>query len=173
MGNFTFSEIITIIIVILIVFGPQRLPEIARKAGALASKARSAVDSIRTELDAEYGEVIQPLREARDEMRTAGNEVRGQITAFGKELEQTGQEAKRSVEGTVKEPIQGLKAAADAAVKPIAAASVFDKPTEPDSDNGAATATPSATEASAEPDVTDQVSSEPTANEETAERDHG
>ncbi len=136
MGNFTFSEIITIIIVILIVFGPQRLPEIARKAGALASKARAAVDSIKTELDAEYGEVIQPLREARNEMRSAGAEVRGQITAFGKEIEETSKGVKQAAEDTVKEPVQGLKAAADKAINQVAAANAFPPPQDPAPANG-------------------------------------
>ncbi|NND03877.1 MAG: hypothetical protein HKN91_13935 [Acidimicrobiia bacterium] len=136
MSNFTFSEVITIVIVILIVFGPHRLPEIARKAGALAAKARSAVDSIKADLNTEYSEVIDPIRQARNEIRGAGNEVRGQITAFGKELEQTSRDVKKSAEGVVQEPVQGLKAAADKAVNQVAAAKAFPQPEEPASVQG-------------------------------------
>ena len=102
MGNFTFSEIFTIIVVILIVFGPNRLPEIARKAGSLAARARSAVDSLKTELNAEYGEAIAPLREARNELRAAGSEIKGQMAKFGDEVAQAGNELKGAAEEAVK-----------------------------------------------------------------------
>ena len=159
MGNFTFSEVITIVIVILIVFGPHRLPEIARKAGQWASKARAALDSVKSELDAEFGEVVQPLKEARDEMRSAGSELKGQITAFGKELEQTGRDVKRAADGAVNEPIQNLKAAADKAVNQVAASNAS-PPAQPEQTNGEV-----ATPASEEPDAATA--------EQTAEADGG
>lgn len=103
MGNFTASEIFTILIIILVVFGPHRLPELARKAGALASKARSAVDTLKTDLNAEYGEVITPLREARNEIRGAGKEIRGQVASVGKEVTDAGQSLKKAAEGSINE----------------------------------------------------------------------
>lgn len=115
MGNFTFSEIFTIIVVILIVFGPNRLPEIARKAGALAARARSAIDSLKTELNSEYGDALGPLREARDELRAAGSEIKGQIAQFGNEMNQAGTE---------------LRGAAEEAIKPSAARADSDTPGE-------------------------------------------
>ena len=98
MGNFTASEILTIIMVILIVFGPNRLPELARKAGILAARARGAVDALKGELDAEYGDVVAPLRDARNQLRSAGTEVKGQLTAFGKEVSAVGGEIKGATE---------------------------------------------------------------------------
>jgi len=106
MGNFTASEMFTIIVIVLIVFGPNRLPEIARKAGNLAAKARSAMDSLRSEIDTEYGDAIQPLRDARNELRAAGSEIKGQVAQFGSEVNAATRE---------------LKAAADDAVKPVSA----------------------------------------------------
>jgi len=108
MGNFTFSEIFTIVVVILIVFGPNRLPELARKAGTLAARARAAMDSLKSELDAEYGEALAPLREARDELRSAGAEFKGQMAAIEKDVAAAGSE---------------LKGAAEEAIKPVSEAS--------------------------------------------------
>lgn len=143
MGNFTFSEIFTILIVILIVFGPQRLPELARKAGALAARARSAVDSLKAELNSEYGEVLTPLKEARDEMRTVSGELKGQITAFGKEVTAAGDSIKSDVnaltqptgdptpgedagsDATEGESPSGLKGAAEKAINQVAASNAF------------------------------------------------
>ncbi len=102
MGNFTFSEIFTIIVVILIVFGPNRLPELARKAGTLAARARSAMDSLKSELDAEYGEALAPLRDARNELRSAGAELKGQMSAIEKDVASAGQELKGAAEDAIK-----------------------------------------------------------------------
>lgn len=101
MGNFTFSEIFTIIVVILIVFGPNRLPEIARNAGRLAARARAAMDSLRNELDAEYGDVIKPLREARDELRATGSDIKGQVAKLGEEVSAAGRDLKGATERLV------------------------------------------------------------------------
>ena len=40
MGSLGFGEILVIVFVALIVFGPQRLPEITKKAGQMVAKAR-------------------------------------------------------------------------------------------------------------------------------------
>lgn len=124
MGNFTASEIFTIIVVILIVFGPNRLPEIARKAGNLAARARSAMDSLKAEINTEYGDAIAPLRDARNELRAAGSEIKGQVAEFGREVNTAGRE---------------LKAAADDAVKPMSAGGPSAAPAE-SQDGGAAPA---------------------------------
>lgn len=76
MGNLTASEILWILIVILVVFGPQRLPEIARKAGQLTRKAREAVGALTDELDREYGDTLQPLRDVADEIQSARRDLR-------------------------------------------------------------------------------------------------
>ena len=75
MGNFTFSEIMVILIVILIIFGPDRLPELARKAGQLARKAREATTAIRTELTNEYGDIVQPLQDVAGELKSARQDL--------------------------------------------------------------------------------------------------
>jgi len=116
MGNFTASELFTIAIIILIVFGPNHLPEIARKAGALAARARSALDSLKTELNTEYGDAIAPLREARDELRAAGSDIKGQVAQFGSEIAAAGNELRGAAEDTVKPVTEAMYDADPAAV---------------------------------------------------------
>jgi sec-independent protein translocase protein TatB len=86
MGNFTFSEIMTIVLVILIVFGPNRLPELARKTGEWLATARRAATTLREEFLTEYGEAIEPLKQARDEIRSTGEELRGDLKGIGDDL---------------------------------------------------------------------------------------
>ncbi|MDX1690477.1 MAG: twin-arginine translocase TatA/TatE family subunit [Acidimicrobiia bacterium] len=64
------AEMVTIAIVALLVFGPRRLPEIARKAGRMARDLKNAAADLRSDLEREYGESLQPLEDARREMRT-------------------------------------------------------------------------------------------------------
>ncbi len=45
------EKIILILVVALIVFGPQRLPEIARQVGAMVRELRRMQDSVRGELE--------------------------------------------------------------------------------------------------------------------------
>jgi len=63
------AELVTIAVVALLVFGPKRLPEIARKAGQMLRSARDAAGEIRSGIESEYGDTLIPLREARDEIR--------------------------------------------------------------------------------------------------------
>jgi sec-independent protein translocase protein TatB len=86
MGNFTASEILWILVIILIVFGPQRLPELARKAGALARKAREAVSNLTEELDQEYGETLNPLREVADELKSVRRDLRDTATSIARDV---------------------------------------------------------------------------------------
>ncbi len=56
MGSFSFGEIFTILLVVLIIFGPKRLPELARRIGQMLAKARSAVQDFTATVQQEYGE---------------------------------------------------------------------------------------------------------------------
>lgn len=98
MANFTFGEILTIVVVILIVFGPKRLPEMARKAGAFVSKARAAALAMRDEFTTEYRDAIEPLQEAREEIRATGRELKSDATSIQADLKAVGDETRREME---------------------------------------------------------------------------
>jgi sec-independent protein translocase protein TatB len=94
MPNFTLSEILTIALVILIVFGPQRLPEMSRKAGQLIRKARLMLTDLRSEFEGEIREVAEPLREVGDELKGIRSDMSGTLNSLTAEV----REAKRDVE---------------------------------------------------------------------------
>jgi sec-independent protein translocase protein TatB len=66
---------VTIAVVALIVFGPKRLPEIARKAGSVLRELRGAAQELKAGIEAEYEETLGPLDEARREIRSALDEA--------------------------------------------------------------------------------------------------
>lgn len=69
------SELLTIGVVALIVFGPRRLPEIARRAGQMVSYLKSAAAEIRREVDPELDSIAKPFREAAGDLAAAGKGV--------------------------------------------------------------------------------------------------
>jgi Tat protein translocase TatB subunit len=86
MGSFTFSEILMILVVILVVFGPKRLPELARRAGELVAKTRDATRSVTQALEHEYGDQAQPFRDLKDQFDGVRDDLRsatGSITDIG------------------------------------------------------------------------------------------
>lgn len=78
-ANLTLSEIVTIAVIILIVFGPQRLPEMARRAGELVGKLRQAAATVRDELTREYEGISKPLVDIERELSVAKDELRAAI----------------------------------------------------------------------------------------------
>jgi len=67
MGSLGTGEILVIAVVALIVFGPKRLPELARKAGEMLAKAREATKSVTSALDKEYDGITAPLQDLKSE----------------------------------------------------------------------------------------------------------
>lgn len=75
MGSVGFGEIALIAIVALLVFGPDRLPELSRKAGELLTKAREATRSFTDALDNEFEETTAPIRTLQSEYQATKDEL--------------------------------------------------------------------------------------------------
>lgn len=64
-GDIGFSELVVIAFVAIIVFGPDKLPDLARQAGRMLRKVRDFANSARDELRTELGDQYADL-ELRD-----------------------------------------------------------------------------------------------------------
>ncbi len=76
-------EILVILLVALVVFGPERLPELARKLGRWTSELREAAREVRAGLQAEVeavqevtDEITAPVKEATEALSEAAAPVR-------------------------------------------------------------------------------------------------
>lgn len=69
--NVSPAEILTIAVIALLVFGPRRLPDIARRAGKVLRDLRDAAGDLRSELESEYQDVVGPLSEASRDVTAA------------------------------------------------------------------------------------------------------
>ena len=75
MGSVGFGEIALIALVALLVFGPDRLPELSRKAGELLTKAREATRSFTDALDNEFDDATSPIRSLQAEYHATKDEL--------------------------------------------------------------------------------------------------
>jgi len=85
MFDIGFSEIALVGVVALIVLGPERLPRVARTAGALVRRARNSWQNVRDEIERELAaedlkKSVQDLKREVDvgaDLRAAASDVRG------------------------------------------------------------------------------------------------
>lgn len=79
MGNVGLQEVLVIAFIALLVFGPDRLPELAREAGKLVARFRQETSKSVAELKkaAELEDLDRELRAMRAELRDLGREITG------------------------------------------------------------------------------------------------
>ena len=84
MGSLGTGEIVVIVLVALIIFGPHRIPEISRKAGQLLAQAREMSRSITDSFGDELNDITAPIKDLKSEydstmgeMKSAASSVAG------------------------------------------------------------------------------------------------
>ena len=70
------GEWIVIVLVALVVFGPERLPELARKLGGWAQELRTAARDMRKGLEAEVSDIQKAKAELTDPVKEVRKAVR-------------------------------------------------------------------------------------------------
>ncbi len=69
MFDVSFSELLLVALVALVVLGPQRLPEVARGAGRLLGRLRGFVANVKQDLDRElHSHELSELRRLKEEL---------------------------------------------------------------------------------------------------------
>ncbi len=108
------SEIFVILLVALVVLGPERLPVVARKLGAYTAELRKAARELRAGLESELGDVsglVNDVRSPLEEMKKIAKDTSGEIRQFGSEATKQAAAAKADVSGAARwigpKPISG------------------------------------------------------------------
>jgi Tat protein translocase TatB subunit len=123
--NVGLGELLFILVIALLVFGPERMPELARQAGRLLAQLRGATDELQRALMSEtqpfrdtYDETkreieasARPLTEVQDELRAATRPLQEARKELDSNLSAV-KSAFKPVSGTV-ERGQGQKPGAD------------------------------------------------------------
>lgn len=71
--SISFSEIVVVFLVALLLFGPEQLPQIARQLGKITAELRKATNSVRREW---YNTVYPPAQEIRREFEGEARQLR-------------------------------------------------------------------------------------------------
>lgn len=101
--NVGIGEMVMIIVIALLVFGPERLPEVARRAARFINEIRKVASDVqRTFLD-ETQEIRMPLQEIKKEITSVGEPL--------KELQQEGTAMKNDFLNTTQAAVSEAKAA--------------------------------------------------------------
>ena len=90
------GEIIIILLIALVVLGPRRLPEMARKIGEWTAELRKAAREVRQGLEAE----IEDLKEIKDDLTAPVQELKKTADEVGKDLKQTADDVSKDLEQT-------------------------------------------------------------------------
>ncbi len=69
MGDISFGELFIIIALIVIFFGPDKLPSIARDLGQGVRKMRGAVDELKTEIFKETGDPVAEIKKEIEKIK--------------------------------------------------------------------------------------------------------
>lgn len=85
------SEIIIILLVALVVLGPKRLPEIARKLGKWSVELRQAASDLRRGLESEVGD----LRNMKHDLEAPIEEARREFRHVNRQMDETAKDARR------------------------------------------------------------------------------
>ena len=80
------GEVVIILIVALIVLGPARLPELARKAGEYATELRKAAREVREGLETE----VSDLKAVGDDLRSVKEEIRRPLKETKESIDEIG-----------------------------------------------------------------------------------
>ncbi len=94
------SELIVVLIVALLVLGPDKLPRYARKLGAALAEFRKASDAATKEIRENVVEPLEeaqrPLREAMEPVEELDRAVKGNLKEVKTSLEQIGKAPRKA-----------------------------------------------------------------------------
>lgn len=86
MFEFGFWELVLILVLVLVVAGPERMPGIVRALGRWAGRAKAMAGQLRTEFEREVhaDDLRRAMREAEDAARLMGSDVAGDPDTTGR-----------------------------------------------------------------------------------------
>ena len=108
------SEIAVIMVVALVVIGPERLPKVARTIGTLLGRAQRYVNDVKAEVNREME--LDELRKLQTQMQDAARGIQEQVSTAGAEVQSAVHDMEKQLnDGVTTGP------AADSAAAPVIA----------------------------------------------------
>ncbi|HLR81724.1 MAG TPA: Sec-independent protein translocase protein TatB [Paenalcaligenes sp.] len=100
MFDISFTELLIIAVVALIVLGPERLPKVARTMGHLLGRAQRYMGDVKRDIQKEME--LEDIKDLKEEMQKASSSVKSSIGDLGKEFK----DPLKQFESDLKDPFQ-------------------------------------------------------------------
>lgn len=97
--NIGTGEFFLLLVMALVVFGPERLPEVARKAGKAIRDVRGMVSNLDPELLQDWREITQDVDSVREEVKS----MRSDLVGIQKDLSMAAKDISSSLDGAAKD----------------------------------------------------------------------
>jgi sec-independent protein translocase protein TatB len=104
MPDVSLTEFAIIAIVVLIVFGPHRLPEISRQAGKWARELRSISREFRRGIEREVAVINEPLQEIKKDLTGPVEEIKKELKAPLEDMKEIKKELNAPLEDMKEDP---------------------------------------------------------------------
>lgn len=69
------GEIFLVLIAVLVIFGPRRIPEMARRVGKVVGEVKRTTNSLKEEIMADAEDVRDAVRKPQEEINTAVTDI--------------------------------------------------------------------------------------------------
>ena len=97
--SLSWAEILTIAVIALVVFGPGRLPDIARTIGRYLRELKGAVTDLREGIEQEVGPLSEPIKEIKQELSKPVGDVRRTLAETAETAKAAERDIRRSARG--------------------------------------------------------------------------
>lgn len=111
MFDISFSELLFIGIVALIVLGPERLPRVARTVGHMFGRAQRYMNDVKSDIQREMD--IEEISDIKKQMEEASSSIKQSVNKFGDQIKDPLAEARDAVNNLGKETEKAAKSLAE------------------------------------------------------------
>jgi sec-independent protein translocase protein TatA len=94
-GNIGFPELLVILVIALLVFGPKKLPEVGQSLGRAIREFRKATDGIKNKIEEEIS--ASEIKTVKDDIQSIKTDIQGVKENFtGDLVKQDGEQEKKA-----------------------------------------------------------------------------
>lgn len=111
MFDISFSELMFIGIVALVVLGPERLPRVARTVGHLFGRAQRYMNDVKSDIQREID--IEEISDIKKQMEEASSSIKQSVNQFGAQIKDPLTEARDAVDNLGKKTEKAAKSIAE------------------------------------------------------------
>ena len=102
MFDIGFSEMVVLAVVALVVLGPERLPKVAKQAGAWMGKLRRYVDDVKSDINRQME--LSELRNLKTQLTDAARDIESSVASSVNDVKGSFGEIQQSLEGASSTP---------------------------------------------------------------------